>query len=170
MTAPLPPNRTGESPASTFPVSGCSSERERLFASSPALPASSITRRLARPHRPNRVHGDCPREQPVLRTGRSCSVALHPALLRRCYGSISHDSSPHRSGLPPLYPLAFSGARAPTSSRLWSPLQPTRPLRVQPWHNVVTRKAGQRPALRPRSPTTSEGPASRHGAAMVLAK
>ncbi len=49
--------------------------------------------------------------QPVLRTGRSRSVALHPALLRRSYGSIPHDSSPHRSGLPPLYPTALSGAR-----------------------------------------------------------
>jgi hypothetical protein len=49
---------------------------------------------------------------PVLRTGRSRSVALHPALLRRSYGSIPHGSSPHRSGLPPLYPLALSGALA----------------------------------------------------------
>ena len=46
---------------------------------------------------------------------------------------------------------------APTSRRHWTPRQPTRPLRIQPWHNVVTRKAGQRPALRPRSPTTSGG-------------
>src|SRR5208283_2270920 len=79
---------------------------------SPALQASSFTRRLAHPHRPNRVHGGCPPEQPVLRTGRSRSVALHPALLRRSYGSIPHGSSPHRSGLPPLYPTALSGARA----------------------------------------------------------
>ena len=42
----------------------------------------------------------------VLRTGRSHSVALHPALLRCSYGSI-----PHRSGLSPLYPTALSGAR-----------------------------------------------------------
>jgi hypothetical protein len=49
---------------------------------------------------------------PVLRTGRSRSVALHPASLRRSYGSIPHGSSPHRSGLPPLYPLALSGALA----------------------------------------------------------
>jgi hypothetical protein len=47
--------------------------------------------------------------------------------------------------------------RAPTSSRLWTPLQPTRPLRIQPLPNVVTRKAGQRPALRPMSPSTSGG-------------
>ena len=79
---------------------------------SPALQASSFARRLAHPHRPNRVHGGCPRGQPVLRTGRSRSVALHPALLRRSYGSIPHGSSPHRSGLPPLYPIALSGARA----------------------------------------------------------
>ena len=44
---------------------------------------------------------------------------------------------------------------APTSRRHWTPRHPTRPLRIQPWHNLVTRKAGQRPALRPRSPTTS---------------
>ena len=77
---------------------------------SPALQASSFPSRLARPHRPNRVHGGGPFGPPVLRTGRSRSVALHPALLRRSYGSIPHDSSPHRSGLPPLLPLAFSGA------------------------------------------------------------
>ena len=47
--------------------------------------------------------------------------------------------------------------RAPTSSRLWTPLQPTRPLRIQPLPNVVTRKADQRPALRPMSPSTSGG-------------
>ena len=81
---------------------------------SPALQASSFARRLAHPHRPNRVHGGCPSGQPVLRTGRSRSVALHPALLRRSYGSIPHGSSPHRSGLPPLYPTALSGARTPT--------------------------------------------------------
>src|ERR1035441_7169037 len=43
---------------------------------SPALQASSFARRLAHPHRPNRVHGGCPSGQPVLRTGRSRSVAL----------------------------------------------------------------------------------------------
>jgi hypothetical protein len=48
----------------------------------------------------------------LLRTGRSRSVALHPALLRRSYGSIPHDSSPHRSGLSPLHLPAFSGALA----------------------------------------------------------
>src|ERR1017187_1514642 len=85
---------------------------------SPALQASSFARRLAHPHRPNRVHRGCPLGQPVLRTGRSRSVALHPALLRCSYGSIPHSSSPHRSGLSPLYPTALSGARAPTCSRL----------------------------------------------------
>ena len=65
--------------------------------------------RLAHSRRPNRVHGDGPRGPSVLRTGRSRSVAPHPALLRRNYGSIPHDSSPHRSGLPPLHTLAFSG-------------------------------------------------------------
>jgi hypothetical protein len=92
---------------------------------SPALQASSFARRLAHPHRPNRVHRGCPLGQPVLRTGRSRSVALHPALLRCSYGSIPHSSSPHRSGLSPLYPTALSGARAhasrvlPTASRHW---------------------------------------------------
>ena len=81
---------------------------------SPALQASSFARRLAHPHRPNRVHRGCPLGQPVLRTGRSRSVALHPALLRCSYGSIPHSSSPHRSGLSPLYPTALSGARART--------------------------------------------------------
>ena len=89
---------------------------------SPALQASSFARRLAHPHRPNRVHRGCPLGQPVLRTGRSRSVALHPALLRCSYGSIPHSSSPHRSGLSPLYPTALSGARAPTCSRLRMPL------------------------------------------------
>ena len=77
---------------------------------SPALQASSLASRLAHPRRPNRVHGDSPHGKPVLRTGRSRSVALHPALLRRSYGSIPHDSSPHRGGLSPPYPLAISGA------------------------------------------------------------
>src|ERR1019366_3202459 len=84
---------------------------------SPALQASSFARRLAHPHRPNRVHRGCPLGQPVLRTGRSRSVALHPALLRCSYGSIPHSSSPHRSGLSPLYPTALSGARAGASRR-----------------------------------------------------
>ena len=78
----------------------------------PPRQASSCTRRLAQPRRPNRVHGNHPLGQFVLRTGRSLPVALHPALLRRSYGSIPHGSSPHRNGLPPFYPLAFSGARA----------------------------------------------------------
>ena len=76
--------------------------------------ASSFASRLAHSRRPNRVHGGCLPGQPVLRTGRSRSVALHVALLGRSYGSIPHGSSPHRSGLPPLCLLAFSGALAPT--------------------------------------------------------
>jgi len=83
----------------------------------PPLQASSFTRRLAQPRRPNRVHLSLFVET-LLRTGRSLPVALHPALLRRSYGSIPHGSSPHRNGLPPFYPLAFSGARAPACSRL----------------------------------------------------
>ena len=47
----------------------------------------------------------------MLRTGRSRSVALHPALRRRSRGSIPHGSPPPRSGLPPLHLPAFSGAR-----------------------------------------------------------
>ena len=70
---------------------------------SPALQASSLASRLAHRRRPNRVHGDSPHGKPVLRTGRSRSVALHPALLRRSYSSIPHDSSPHRGGLSPPY-------------------------------------------------------------------
>src|SRR6266849_6139785 len=64
---------------------------------------------------------------PVLRTGRSRCVALHPGLLRRSYGSIPHGSSPHRGGLSPPYPLALSGARArpsrshPAASRQRNP-------------------------------------------------
>src|SRR5260370_1531746 len=49
---------------------------------------------------------------PVLRTGRSRCVALHPGLLRRSYASIPHGASPRRGGLSPPYPLALSGARA----------------------------------------------------------
>src|SRR5260370_42098533 len=55
---------------------------------------------------------------PVLRTGRSRCVALHPGLLRRSYASIPHGSSPHRGGLSPPYPLALSGARARPSRSL----------------------------------------------------
>ena len=84
----------------------------RRFSSrlSPALQASSFPSRLAHPRRPNRVHGGCSIEQPVLRTGRSGSVALHFLLPRRSYGSIPHGSSPHRSRLPLPYPNAIPGA------------------------------------------------------------
>jgi hypothetical protein len=58
----------------------------------PPRQASSFPSRLAHSRRPNRVHGGCPFGQPVLRTGRSRSVALHPALLRRSHGSIPHGS------------------------------------------------------------------------------
>jgi hypothetical protein len=78
----------------------------------PPRQASSLASRLAHSHRPNRVHSSHPPGQPVLRTGRSRSVALHSALLRRSYGSIPHGSSPHRSGLAPPYASAFSGALA----------------------------------------------------------
>ena len=61
-----------------------------------------------------------PHGRPVLRTGRSRSVALHPGLLRRSYGSIPHGSSPHRSGLPPPDSPALSGARARRSRRFLS--------------------------------------------------
>ena len=84
----------------------------RLARLAPALQASPVARRLARPRQPNRVHVGRPAGQPVLRTGRSRSGALHPALRRRSSGSIPHGSSPHRSGLPPLRLPAFSGARA----------------------------------------------------------
>ena len=84
--------------------------RPAASGSGPPRQASPASSRLAHPRRPNRVHGDGPHGSSVLRTGRSRSVAPHPALLRRSYGSIPHDSSPHRSGLPPLHTLAFSGA------------------------------------------------------------
>lgn len=89
---------TGDRPA----ASGCGPPRQ----------ASPFARRLARPRRPNRVHGGSPHGKPALRTGRSRSGALHPALQRRSSGSIPHGSSPHRSGLSPLRLPAFSGARA----------------------------------------------------------
>jgi hypothetical protein len=74
---------------------------------------------------------------PVLRTGRSRSGALHPALRRGSSGSIPHGSSPHRGGLAPPYSPALSGARARASSpalSVWvdegleakSPAQPPR--------------------------------------------
>ena len=102
----------------------------RRFSSrlSPALQASSFPSRLAHPRRPNRVHGGCSIEQPVLRTGRSGSVALHFVLPRRSYGSIPHGSSPHRSRLPLLYPNAIPGAlgrvapRAPRGEKQTVPL------------------------------------------------
>ena len=78
----------------------------------PSPQASSLAGRLAHARRPNRVHGGHPPGQPVLRTGRSRSVALHPASRRRSYGSIPHGSSPRRSGLPPLHAPTFSGALA----------------------------------------------------------
>ena len=78
----------------------------------PPRQASHRARRLAHLHRPNRVH--CVRlyRRTALRTGRSRSVALHPVFPRRSYGSIPHDSSPHKSGLSPLRPSTLSGARA----------------------------------------------------------
>jgi hypothetical protein len=48
----------------------------------------------------------------MLRSGRSCGVAAHPALLRRSYASLPHDFPSQGSGLSPLQPSAFSGARA----------------------------------------------------------
>ncbi len=88
---------------------------------SPALQASPVARRLAHPHRPNRVHVSLCIET-LLRTGRSRSVAPHPVLPRRSYGSIPHGSSPQENGLPPFHPHALSGARARTSrsARSWS--------------------------------------------------
>ena len=76
----------------------------------PPRQTSSFSSRLVHARRPNRVHGDSPSGPSVLRTDRSRSVALHVALLGRSYGSIPHDSSPHRSGLAPLRLPAFSGA------------------------------------------------------------
>ena len=81
------------------------------FRLAPALQASPFLRRLAQPHQPNRVHVGHPLGGPLLRIGRSRSVALHPVLPRRSYGSIPHGSSPHRNGLTPFCPPAFSGAR-----------------------------------------------------------
>jgi hypothetical protein len=46
---------------------------------------------------------------------RSRSLALHPVLPRRSYGSLPYNSSSHRSGLPPLRPNTLSGAQARTS-------------------------------------------------------
>ena len=66
--------------------------------------------RTGHPRRPNRVPADRPSGPPGLWTGRSRSVALHPASRRRSYGSIPHDSSPHRSRLSPLDLPACSGA------------------------------------------------------------
>ena len=125
---------------------------------SPALQASSFARRLAHPHRPNRVHRGCPLGQPVLRTGRSRSVALHPALLRCSYGSIPHSSSPHRSGLSPLYPTALSGARARTvpvrsaslRQRTWHKLEPTH--RFLAAANRDGSRSGGTGEIRPMSP------------------
>ena len=82
---------------------------------SPALQASPLTRRLAHPRRPNRVYvSRC--VGTLLRTGRSRSVALHPVLPRRSYGSIPHGSSPQGNGLPPFCLPAFSGARVGAAS------------------------------------------------------
>src|SRR6266496_3790231 len=84
--------------------------------SCPPRQASHSARRLAHLCRPNRVHFVHLYRRTALRTGRFRSVALHPVFPRRSYGSIPHDSSPHRSGLSPLRPSTLSGARAPNSS------------------------------------------------------
>ena len=76
----------------------------------PPRQTSPFPSRLVHSRQPNRVHGGNPLRSPMLRTGRSRSVALHPTLLRRSYGSIPHDSSPHESGLSPLCLATFSGA------------------------------------------------------------
>jgi hypothetical protein len=76
----------------------------------PPRQASPFLRRLAQYRRPNRVYFARTRRT-VLRTGCSRSVALHLVFPRRSYGSIPHDSSPHRSGLAPLLPNNISGAR-----------------------------------------------------------
>ena len=77
----------------------------------PPRQASHIARRLAHLRRPNRVHFVRRLRRTSLRTGRSRSVALHPVLPRRSYGSIPHDSSPRRNGLAPLQPHTIPGAR-----------------------------------------------------------
>jgi len=120
--------------------------------------------RLAHSRRPNRVHGGSPYGPSVLRTGHSRSVAPHPALRRRSYGSIPHDSSPHRSGLPPLHLPAFSGARAHTSksavSRVSKPAGGGRNCACRcscgppTWKSAI-QQAGK-PALRPRRHLTAE--------------
>ena len=90
----------------------------------PPRQASHGARRLAHLHRPNRVHCVHLYRQTALRTGCSRPVALHLVFPRRSYGSIPHDSSPHRSGLAPLRPSTISGARArglrgPRSAPSW---------------------------------------------------
>jgi len=84
----------------------------RLSATMPAPTGFATHSKTRHPHRPKRVHRDRPPGRAMLRTGRSRSVALHPASWRRSYGSIPHGPSPHRSRLSRLYPLAFSGTRA----------------------------------------------------------
>jgi len=105
------------SPTIGATTGGCPAVRRLGSRLSPALQASPLARRLARPRRPNRVHVGRPAGRPVLRTGRSRCVALHLVLPRRSYASIPHGSSPHGSGLSPLCPLAFSGARAHAPTR-----------------------------------------------------
>lgn len=78
----------------------------------PAVTGVVFTSQTRPSRRPNQLHGGCPFGQPVSRTACSRSVALHVALLGRSYGSIPHDSSPHRSGLSPLRLRAFSGAQS----------------------------------------------------------
>jgi hypothetical protein len=68
----------------------------------PPRQASPFLRRLAHHRRPNRVHVARHCRRSLLRTGRSRSVALHPVLPRRSYGSIPHDSSSHGSELSSL--------------------------------------------------------------------
>jgi hypothetical protein len=68
----------------------------------PPRQASPLLRRLAHRRRPNQVHIARHSRRPLLRTGRSRSVALHAALPRRSYGSIPHDSSSHGSELSSL--------------------------------------------------------------------
>ena len=65
--------------------------------------------------RPYRVHLDCPSRQPVLRTGHSLPVALHPGVSPRCsyVQLLALQCRPGR-GLSPCCSSALSGARAPS--------------------------------------------------------
>ena len=91
----------------------------------------------------------------LLRTGRSRSVALHPASRRRSYGSIPHDSSPQGNGLAPFGLRAFSGALERLALRAVAPRAAGHPC---PFVSPALRGRSARSASTPSAPEMARRP------------